>query len=320
MFGWAGKVLAVDLSEGSWESKSLPEQFYQQWLGGPGLNIALHTGKMAGWEKLAGDAVAIASGALVGSPLMGANTWSAAGPNSSEPGLAIAYGTGNWGAYLKFTGWDQVILKRTAIKPSYIVINENGCRLERIQEPIEDAGAIANFIKKKLGDAEAAILVFTFQGIVSDRGLVFEDQIAIGSLLAKRNLRAIAVQKQGSVNLADPETVLHEARNAVQRWLITGMKWGYSGCLACHGSCRQRHKAVTCEENDEVASSLWLAAGICPQLIASGASPWAAADLEKLICAVTGWQCSREQLWKIAHNIHNANKVLSEKLGGWFGK
>ncbi|MDN5345050.1 MAG: hypothetical protein PWQ18_1164 [Clostridia bacterium] len=163
------------------------------------------------------------------------------------------------------------------------------------------------------------MLTFSHRGISNSQGLLF-GSTAAGQLLARRNLLAIAVQGRGSIELADVNVVLEEARRAVTRWRETGLAGGNDGCLACHGGCHPTEgphlEGTAGLRYGQVAVNLWLAAGICPQLITSGAGPWHIADLEKLLGAVTGCNFTGADLWSIAHRIQKADTALRVELRG----
>ncbi|MEA4901579.1 aldehyde ferredoxin oxidoreductase N-terminal domain-containing protein [Desulfitobacterium sp.] len=309
MFGWTGKLIVIDLSKGECHKETLLEDYYYQWIGGQGLNIAVQAGKLPGWERLAGDIVSIAAGPLVGSPVMGENVWSLDGLHPFNGQLTSVYGTGNWGAVLKFTGWDQVILWKTARKPCYIILYENGCDIKEYQEN-QGTAAFFKIMKRNFGD-EAEALVSTDTGIVTSSGLVSADSEA-RFLLERRNVKAVIVQGKKGLPLAKPKDVLAQSSQIVKRWKETGLSNGSNGCAVCHGHCERlmlsRESTV-----QNAALNLWLATGSCPQWISSGLGQ-SVEELCSLLECVTGWSCTPVELWAGAHRIEEAKQMINERI------
>lgn len=302
-------MLVADLSTSFCYSESPLQELYRCWLGGLGLSGAICAGDLLKRSQVEAGVASIATGPLTGTPLLGAGAWVATCvPSVPGRGLSVAYGTGHLGAVLKFAGWDQLVLEGAAPRPSLLVVDQHGCRLEELRLP-ETGGPVAlvQEIKERLG-RDAAVLAFSHVGMVADRGLVFGG-LDISSFLARRNLFAMAVRGSGSIRLANPGGVLDVGLEASRRWRVAGLPGGNSGCLSCHGRCSVEQTAAL-SAMEPAAVAIWLSAGICPRLIVSGNGPWTLSELERLLYNVTGCQFRLDELWQMAQQVKKVGGVL----------
>jgi aldehyde:ferredoxin oxidoreductase len=308
VFGWTGKALIVDLQQGKWVSESIPEGFYHRWLGGKGINAAFQAGLLPGWESLAGEAASLAVGPLVGSPIMGANVWCLDGPHPMTGSLISAYGTGNLGIALKFAGWDQVILHKTASTPRYIYIREHGCDIRDYPQEMP----VSNFVRqvRREWGEKIAVLYTAETGASTCRGLISSSTDA-ALLLKEHNLKAIVVEGSGCISLANPELVLNHARSLAKIWKESRLPGGRQGCAVCHGKCDRLAPDAPWHE----VLDLWLAAGICPQWPATGLGH-SMLEIGELMRWVTGWSYLPDEQWSIMQRIEAAWQSMQETARG----
>ncbi|MBM3133370.1 MAG: aldehyde ferredoxin oxidoreductase, partial [Chloroflexi bacterium] len=111
-FGYAGKILRVDLSSGRIE-ESPTSDYADRFLGGRGLAAKIY------WDEVPPDAYALgeantlvfAVGPLCGLPVISSSRWTVCGKSPKNP-QRFSYGSfgGMWGAELKFSGYDAVVV------------------------------------------------------------------------------------------------------------------------------------------------------------------------------------------------------------------
>ncbi len=131
MYSYCGKVLEINLSDGKVDSRDLEESIVRKYIGGVGIAAKLHydfeTYKV---DPLSPENVLI----LMTGPLTGTRA-----PSTSRLSFtAKSPLTGIWGesnaggkmaTYLKYAGWDGVIIKGKSEKPVYIKIDPEGAEI-----------------------------------------------------------------------------------------------------------------------------------------------------------------------------------------------
>ncbi|HNU62350.1 MAG TPA: aldehyde ferredoxin oxidoreductase N-terminal domain-containing protein, partial [Methanofastidiosum sp.] len=127
VYGYAGKILHIDLTTGKIEVETPNEDFYRKWLGGNGFIIKyLYDEVKKGIDPLSPEAVSVfASGPLSGTLAHGAGR-THFGAKSPQTGLlADSSAGGGFAAMLKYAGYDAVVIKGKAASPVMIVINND---------------------------------------------------------------------------------------------------------------------------------------------------------------------------------------------------
>lgn len=246
MNGYAGKILRIDLT--TRKLSTLKTEDYAQWGGGHGIGSAIF------WELCKdktvngfdpGNVVTIMT-----SPVSGTIT-PAAASRTEVQGIGVqAYPRGwftrsnfggQFGAMLKFAGWDGIVLEGKADTPVWIDIRNNKVEIRDAEglwgkDTRETQKLIRIEIEKKyeewheVGTArdmgrttqKPAILtigpagenLITFASLVHGSGNG-AGQGGFGGIWGSKNLKAISVIGTGSVEVADPSALL-EARIKLQ--------------------------------------------------------------------------------------------------------
>ncbi|MCE5276388.1 MAG: aldehyde ferredoxin oxidoreductase, partial [Deltaproteobacteria bacterium] len=151
-YGWKGQRLRLDMTNLTYEIEKLPMSYYKKWVGGRGMNsdVCYHETK-AGMDPLDPAApLCFGSGPVAGSfaPLSGRTTVSALSPMTSSVMGVDIHGNGDtnmggaFGPAMKYAGYDQIIVKGQAAKPTWVVID--GDKIE-----FRDAGHLWGLGSKK---------------------------------------------------------------------------------------------------------------------------------------------------------------------------
>jgi aldehyde:ferredoxin oxidoreductase len=132
MEGWAGKILDIDLSIGNITERSLDQETARLFLGGRGLGTRLL------WD-LVGPEVAplspanvliFATGPLTASGAQTSNRFSVSTKSPLTDTVLDANSGGWWGMQFKRTGYDVLIVRGKAEKPTWIEITDQGVTLK----------------------------------------------------------------------------------------------------------------------------------------------------------------------------------------------
>ncbi|MEQ9501181.1 MAG: aldehyde ferredoxin oxidoreductase family protein [Deltaproteobacteria bacterium] len=216
-YGTHGRVLSVDLTDGSHEELALDEDVYRQFLGGYGLGAYLMWKHFpAGADAESPEACfAIVSGLLTGvktpfsgriqivgkSPLTG--TWA-----DSNSGGSVAI-------QLRRAGYDALIVKGRATEPSVLVVQDGEVRVEPAGElwGTEIPEAFDTLRTRYGKKSEVGVSAIGPAGekrskiasVMNDRYHAFGRQ-GFGAIYGSKNLKAIVVGGTGSVPVADEPT------------------------------------------------------------------------------------------------------------------
>jgi aldehyde:ferredoxin oxidoreductase len=214
-YGYAGKVLRVNLDDGSYRTEPLDLEEARLYIGGRGLNsYKVYKEIPAGTDPMGADnKLMVSTGPLVGTMFPTASRFNV----SARSPLTGIFGDTNAGGHfapeMKFAGYDQIILEGKAEKPSYISIKDD-------QVEVKDAEGIWGLT---VFDADAGIrnqikeprLQTLICGPAAEKGVKFASLFAnqvraaartgMGTVMASKNIKGIAIRGTGSIQVHDPE-------------------------------------------------------------------------------------------------------------------
>ncbi|MBW1900519.1 MAG: hypothetical protein JRJ20_02675 [Deltaproteobacteria bacterium] len=214
-FGYAGKILRVDLSSGIVTNQPTSD-YADQFLGGRGIAAKIY------WDEVPPEVgpfdpenrLVFATGPLGGLPAIGGSRWTVCG-KSPEPALeCFSYGNlgGRYGAELKFAGFDAIVVHGKSEKPVYLHIRNDTAEFKDASH-LWGKGAIETreSLKSELGRS-ARVVTF---GPAGENGVAIASLLAdndssasggLGASMGAKNLKAIVVEGAGKkVNVAQPE-------------------------------------------------------------------------------------------------------------------
>lgn len=211
MFGFAGKLLRVNLSSGDITSELPTEGFARSYLGGRGFAARLLYDELEPAIDPLGpeNKIVFATGVLTGTPApVGNRTLVAA--KSPLTGIWGDAALGGWfGAELKKAGFDALLVEGVAGRPVFLWIHDG-------QVEIRDA---THLWGQDTGPAQAMILEEVGKATVLGIGPAGENRVAYASVLSElrfsasrsgmgavmgaKRLKAVAVRGTGRVEVAD---------------------------------------------------------------------------------------------------------------------
>jgi aldehyde:ferredoxin oxidoreductase len=218
LHGWVGNILRVDLSQKRIIKEPLSKELTANYIGGRGINAKIlydETGPET--DPLGPDnKLIIGTGPFAGTPVptSGRYTVTAKSPLTGILGDANAGGT--FGAELKYSGYDFIIVQGKSDKPVYISIDDDDIE-------IRDAGGLWGkstldteaALKKEIGSDEIRVLSIGQAGEnkVKMASVISEEEHAaarcgMGAVMGSKNLKAIAVRGSKSVSVANPSRLL----------------------------------------------------------------------------------------------------------------
>jgi aldehyde:ferredoxin oxidoreductase len=222
-YGYTGRILHVDLTKGLLEVEKPSDAFYRKYLGGSAMGayyLLKQTGKNA--DPLGPDnTLSLMTGVVTGVPVSGQSRVTATAKSPLTGLVGDSQGGGFWPAELKAAAFDGIVIRGRAEAPVYLWVKDGEAELRdathlwgRMTADVEDA------IRAELGDNSIHVLQC---GPAAEKGIRFGALISnanrangrtgMGTVMASKNLRAVAVRGSNRPQLADAEAV-----RALAKW------------------------------------------------------------------------------------------------------
>jgi len=222
-YGYHGKILHVDLTTGKLELEEPDETFYRKYMGGSAMGayyLLKHT--PPGADPLGPEnTLSLMTGVVTGAPFSGQSRVTATAKSPVTDLVGDSQSGGFWPAELKAAGFDGIVIHGKAEKPVYLWVHDGEAELRdaphlwgRFTADVEDA------IREELHDKRIQVLQC---GPAGEKGVRFGALISMsnrangrtgmGTVMASKNLKAVAVRGSSRPELADPEAV-----KAVAKW------------------------------------------------------------------------------------------------------
>jgi aldehyde:ferredoxin oxidoreductase len=216
--GFAGKILRVDLTNGETEDWAPTVETYRSYLGGTGIGAKILYEEVppeAEWSDPV-NRMTIASGPLGGTVVGGSGTVSIVTKGALTGGATSVQANGLMGAYLRFSGYDGVILEGASKSWKYLFIKDGKVELKDASSILGlDTYETYDNLKEKYGEKGRGASVLSigpagenlvkWAGVFVDHGHSASHNGA-GAVMGSKKLKAIiAFRDKGSIEVADPE-------------------------------------------------------------------------------------------------------------------
>ncbi len=212
MKGFYGKILEIDLTEGSCRTTEISEEDYRLFLGGSGLAAKLYDKR--GYSRIESlseeDPLIVMTGILTGYNLPTACKAAFCGKSPSTGIWAEAVVGGYWPAALKTSGYDGLVITGKSGKPVYLHLEEGRCSIEDASSMWgQDVYATVDNLQNTHGDkvrvaaigpaGENQVLISAI--MIDGHNARAAGRCGMGALMGSKNLKAIVV---GKSNLMPP--------------------------------------------------------------------------------------------------------------------
>jgi len=213
MSTYTSQFLRVNLTTGAIKVEPIPEQVKRDFVGGRGFGIKYLYDELApGIESLGPEnKLLFLTGPLGGTAAQGFSKWVAVTKSPLTGGVARALGGGDFGAYLKFAGFDFVIIEGQAEKPAYIYLGED-------RAEILDAGDLWGLdtqeTQQKVQEEHGARTQVACIGPAGEKlvryatithGRRTASRCGVGTVMGSKNLKAVAIHARGKLTPHDPD-------------------------------------------------------------------------------------------------------------------
>jgi len=264
--GTMGKVVFADLTNGTLQTETPPDELYRDYLGGYGLGgYYLYTRTKPGIEPLGPDnMLGFFAGLLTGTPAICGNRFQVVGKSPKTGGFGDANCGGNFGPFLKFAGFDGVVLEGAAAEPVYLLLDDGKAEIKSAADlwglRVDETEAK---LKALYGDKIAMVSIGPVGEAVSLLACIMNDRdraagrSGLGAVMGSKKVKAIVVRGQQAIPLAD-EPSMREQRTAHIKALRSGNGFydfyhsmGTAGLTAgavASGDCPVKNWAGTAED------------------------------------------------------------------------
>ena len=210
--GYMGKILFVNLSTGEIKEETPEERLYRDFIGGYGIGARLLYSRQKGGVDPLGpeNTLGLITGPLTGTPAVVGTRYTAVAKSPLTGGWGDANSGGDFGAHLKFAGYDAVFFNGIAARPVYLFIDSGKAELK-------DAGYLwgkdtyetEDALRAEYGkDTYAACIgpsgekLSLISCIVTKKGAA-AGRSGLGAVMGSKKLKAVVVRGNMEIPMAD---------------------------------------------------------------------------------------------------------------------
>jgi len=227
-YGYHGRILHVDLTNGTLNVETPDEQFYRKYMGGSALGLYYALKYIPkGADPLGPEnALILSTGVTTGAPISGQSRLTATAKSPLTGAVGDSQCGGYFPAELKFAGFDAIVIRGRAEKPVYLWIHDGEAELRDASHLWgKITGEVEDLIKEELGEKKMEILqvgpagekLVRFAALMNMANRA-NGRTGMGAVMGSKNLKAIAVKGSSKwrPKVADPKALKELARWGIQ--------------------------------------------------------------------------------------------------------
>jgi aldehyde:ferredoxin oxidoreductase len=214
MWGWTGKLLRVNLTDGTSRVEDIPPPWLRDYIGGRGVADRYL------WEELnprvdplsPDNKLILATGPLTGTPAPCGARYMVVTKGPLTGAITTSNSGGHWGPELRFAGYDLLLLEGRAPRPVYLFIYDDivqirdargfwGKTTSETEDGIRAELGIPGVRIAGIGPAGENLVRFAC--IINDKHRA-AGRSGVGAVMGSKNLKAVAVRGTRGVHIADP--------------------------------------------------------------------------------------------------------------------
>ncbi len=226
--GYTGKILYVDLSKRTIETRSVSEAIAEDYIGGVGLATKIIADGAQNWQDpfAAGNPLIIMNGPITGTiiPWSGRHCVAALSPLTGMFGEA--YAGGMFARELKRAGYDGIVVTGTSDRLVYLRVQDDAVSIEDAA-PFAgvDTYALEGLLRRECGQTAKVLCI----GMAGEKQVKFASvmndgpagraaaRCGLGAVMGAKNLKAIVVTGSKEVSIAGRDRLMQSIRNALPK-------------------------------------------------------------------------------------------------------
>lgn len=212
MAGYTAKFLRINLSTGETGTETVPDKVIMDFIGGRGFGINyLYQELTPGIDPLGEhNKLIILTGPLAGTSAQSVARWMVYTKSPLTGCLARSVAGADFGAWLKFVGYDFIIIEGKARRPVYIHLTRDGCQIndagdlwgkdtkETTEKLLQTHGSHTRVVS--IGPAGERLVKYA-SIMIGGRAAA---RCGVGTVMGSKNLKAIAITARRNLQLHDP--------------------------------------------------------------------------------------------------------------------
>lgn len=215
MASYKGKILEVNLANGSIAHSTLEQDILRRFIGGSGLAAKLFLDRVSpDVDPLSGENILfLITGPLGGTALPGASRLAAGFKSPLTNIWGESNCGGNLGPELKFAGYDGIAVAGISARPVYLFIDDDQVEIRDASDLWgRDIYETTDLLKERIGGrrsvrvlaiGQAGENLVRYASAINDKDAVL-GRCGTGAVMGAKNLKAIAVRGTGKVEPARP--------------------------------------------------------------------------------------------------------------------
>lgn len=215
LYGYAGKLLYVDLSNQTITIEDLTEELARNYLGGIGLAAkVLYDHMESGVDPLSEESwLWFAPGFLTGTGAPMSGRYMAGSKSPINNTFNDANSGGKFGPELKKAGFDGLFIRGISDKPVYLWIHDGEVEIRDASRYWGmDSRSFQESIEEELGDPQVQVAMIGKGGeVLSNIAAIVTDEHRVaarggtGAVMGSKNLKAIVARGTQKIPIADPD-------------------------------------------------------------------------------------------------------------------
>ncbi len=246
---YMGRILRVNLTDGSFHEEPLPTEWVREFIGGDGFAARLLYSEVPAKTDPLSEAnkLILATGPITGTlwPMSGRTVFVSKAPLTGIWGESHVGGF--LGPELKYAGYDMLVVEGKSERPVYIYIHDSDLQLIDASDLLGTTTDIATVSIQKAHrdpDIQVAAIGPAGEHLVRFAAIMVNHARAagrtgMGAVLGSKNVKAIAIRGTGAVEVADHEAFVELSKDAHRRvrenpqaqemgkwgtWILTAVK------------------------------------------------------------------------------------------------
>lgn len=222
-YGFVGKTLRVNLTNGKVLKESLNREFAHKFLGGVGYAAKVLWDELKpGVDPLSPENKFIMiTGPLTGTLCPGSGSFSACFKSPLTDVWGESRCGGDWGPELKFAGFDLLVLEGKSERPVYVWICDGEAEIRSAEDLAgKTIPETERILREEVGDYEAKVAsigpagekLIRFACMISDYRAA--GRCGAGAVMGSKNVKAVVVRGHGDIPVAEPEAFMKAVEDA----------------------------------------------------------------------------------------------------------
>jgi len=234
MFGWMGKILRVNLSNGDINLEDLNIEDAKLYIGGRGLGTKIFMDEVEPTVEPFSpeNKLIFMTGPLTGTLGASAGRYEVVAKAPLTGTIGASNSGGHFGPELKFAGYDGIIFEGKSERPVYLYINNDSVELKSAEhlwgktvfETTDDVLKETDINARVACIGPAGEKLVLFATVMNDKHRA-AGRSGLGAVMGSKNLKAVVVRGTGTVEVAKPKEFMQSckiARDKIKANPVTG--------------------------------------------------------------------------------------------------